>query len=88
MKQNIGKLVVMALVAMAALNSQSEAACVHVHQVPCKNKVQHVVKSRVCKQVHKHQHKKYRHECCRHAKRMHNCVHVVRNRKGCCRHGR
>lgn len=87
MKQNIGKLVVMALVAMFALSSQSAAASVHVHQVSCKNKVQQVVKARVCKQLHKHQNKRHRHECCRHAKRVHNSAHVARNRKECCRHG-
>lgn len=85
MKKHIGKFVVMALVAMFALSSQSEAACVNIYQAIYKMKQEERAHARAC--GHAYQHKKH-HKCHHDAKRAHRCGHVVRNRKGCCRHGR
>ena len=85
MKNNLMKFAVVACVAFFALNSQSQAASVHVElggksKVCCAEKAHVVVKHKVKKDRKCH--------CDKHARDRRHDRHVVRHRKVCCRHGR
>ena len=83
MKKYLAKLAVVACVALFALNSQSQAASVHLSfgkdKACCVEKHHRVVK-------HKHQ-MKHKHQCCKHHQLAHVRRHMKSARKGCCRHG-
>ena len=84
--KNIVKYAVVACVAFFALNSQSEAASLHIN-LNSNRAEQHCVHNS-CHAVKKHPKK----DCCRHhvkhAKPHHKVVAARPNRKGCNHHGR
>lgn len=85
MKKYIAKLAVVACVALFALNSQSEAASLHISFGSAKDKHccvhEHrpVVKHRVAKRHHN--------LCCKHDKMDKRRRPVAHNHKNACRHG-
>lgn len=86
MKKYIAKFAVLACVALFALNSQSQAACVHVKVAPvkashcCAHKHRPVVKHQVVKRHHNH--------CCKLSHMDKRRRPMVPCRKEVCRHGR
>lgn len=83
MKKYIVQLAAVASVVMLALNNQAEAASLHINLGKGKEKV-------CCAQKHKHEarHHKHKHHCCKQAHKVNRRHALVRNRKGCCHHGR
>lgn len=84
MKKSLMKFAVVACVAMFAVNSQAEAASIHVHinkdKACCVEQHRHEVKKPKKMKAHP------KHHCCRHDKQHPMRRPAERNRKACCHH--